>query len=159
MSREYAAKTLTVLLLASLATLVWVRRSSGSVSRQGAVNGPVETVYAMLDAARRGDVEAYLSHYSAPLEVTLRRTVSEKGYSGFKDYLVRSNAEIKGIALTGPKPISDREVQIGVEYVFKDRNEAQTMYLENRSGPWRIYRLDDAERLKTSVPYGAPAEQ
>jgi hypothetical protein len=159
MTREYTAKLLTVLLLAGLATFVWIRRSAVSASGQNAANGPVETVYAMLDAARRGDVEAYLSHYSAPLEVSLRRTASEKGYAGFKDYLVRSNAEIKGIALTGPKAISDREVQIRVEYVFKDRNEAQTMYLENRSGPWRIYRVDDAERLKTLIPYGAPAEQ
>lgn len=159
MNREYTAKLLTILLLAGLATLVWVRRSALSASGQGAANGPVETVYAMLDAARRGDVEAYLSHYSAPLEGALRRTASEKGYAGFRNYLVQSNADIKGIALTGLKPVSDRQVQIRVEYVFKDRNEAQTMYLENRSGAWRVYRVDDTERVKTLVPYGAAAEQ
>ena len=159
MSREYTAKLVTILLLSGLAILVWVRRSAVSASGQGAADGPVETVYAMLAAARRGDVEAWLSHYSAPLEVILRRTASEKGYAGLRNYLIQSKADIKGIALTGPKPVSDREVQIRVEYVFKDRNEAQTMYLENRSGPWRIYRVDDTERVKTLVPYGAPADQ
>ena len=159
MTREYAARLLTILLLAALATVVWIRRAAVSASGRGASTGPAEAVYAMLDAARRGDVEAYLSYFSPPLEVALRRTASEKGYAGFRTYLIQSNADIQGIALTGPKTASDREVQIRVEYVFKDRNEAQTMYLENRSGAWRIFRVDDAERVKTVIPYGATAEQ
>jgi hypothetical protein len=47
---------------------------------------------------------------------------------------------------------------VRVEYVYQDRNEAQTMYLEKASSGWKITRVDGAERVKTLVPYGTPVQ-
>ncbi len=45
-----------------------------------------------------------------------------------------------------------------VEYVYQDRNEAQSMYLEKLSGAWKIARVEAAERVKTLIPYGTPVQ-
>ncbi len=42
-----------------------------------------------------------------------------------------------------------------MEYVYKDRNEVQFVYLQKEGANWKIYRVDGAERIKTLVPYGS----
>jgi hypothetical protein len=112
----------------------------------------------MLDAARAGDVDAYLGKYTGQMETALRRSVADSGTEAFARYLRESNAAIKGVALSEPQALTDREVKLRVEYVYQDRNEAQSMYLERGPGGWRIARLDGAERVKTLVPYGTPVQ-
>jgi hypothetical protein len=43
-----------------------------------------------------------------------------------------------------------------VEYVYRDRNEVQFVYMKKEPPTWRIYQVDGAERIKTLVPYGSP---
>ena len=117
---------------------------------------PQDAVYRMLDAARAGDVRTYLSCYSGPMRSALRQSAAEAGEPGFGKYLRDSNAAVKGIAVAEPQPMSDREVKLRVEYVYQDRNEAQTMYLERNGTVWTIARVDGVERVKTLVPYGTP---
>ncbi len=115
-------------------------------------------IYAMLAAARDGDVNAYLASYTGQMATALQASVRESTPDGFARYLRDSNAQIKGVALTEPEPFSGSEAKVRVEYVYQDRNEAQTIYLEKVEGAWKISRVDVAERVKTLVPYGTPVQ-
>ena len=119
---------------------------------------PQDAIYAMLDAARLGDLKTYLAAYTGQMETALRQTVAETTESGFAKYLKDQNASIKGIAISEPQALTDREVKVRVEYVYQDRNEAQIMFLEKAPGGWKIARVDSSERVKTLVPYGTPVQ-
>jgi hypothetical protein len=119
---------------------------------------PQSAVYAMLDAARDGDVKRYLACHTGPMENALQRAIAESGEPKFAAYLKETNAAIKGVAVMPPEALSDREVKLRVEYVYQDRNEVQTLYLEKAGNAWRIARLETAERIKTLIPYGTPVE-
>jgi len=119
---------------------------------------PQDAIYAMLDAARMGDVRTYLASYTGQMETALKQSIAETTESGFAKYLKDQNASIKGIAISEPQTLTDREVKVRVEYVYQDRNEAQMMFLEKAPGGWRIARVDGTERVKTLVPYGTPVQ-
>jgi hypothetical protein len=119
---------------------------------------PQDAIYGMLDAARAGDVNAYLAAYAGQMEVSLRQSLAETTPAGFAKYLQDSNAAIKGVAISEPQTLTDREVKVRVEYVYQDRNEAQFLYLEKGPGGWKIARVDGTERVKTLVPYGTPVQ-
>jgi hypothetical protein len=117
---------------------------------------PQDAIYSMLDAARTGDVRKYLAHYAGPMEAALRQTLAETTEPGFAKYLKDSNAAIKGVAVSDPEKIGDREAKVRVEYIYQDRNEAQTMYLEKVPDGWKISRAEAGDRVKTLIPYGTP---
>jgi len=119
---------------------------------------PQDAIYAMLDAARSGNVAAYVACYSGPMQASLQQSVRESTEAGFAKYLRDSNAAIKGVAVSDPQPAGDNEVSVRVEYVYQERNEAQTVHLERVSGAWKIARVEGAERVKTLVPYGTPVQ-
>lgn len=119
---------------------------------------PQDTIYGMLDAARTGDVSAYLGAYTGQMADTLKASLAETTAEKFARYLQDSNAAIKGVAINEPQTLTDREVKVRVEYVYQERNEAQWMYLEKTAGGWKIARVDSAERVKTLVPYGTPVQ-
>jgi hypothetical protein len=119
---------------------------------------PQDAIYAMLDAARQGDVKNYIASYTGQMEASLRQSIAETTESGFAKYLKDQNASIKGIAIAEPQTLTDREVRVRVEYVYQERNEAQFMYLEKGPGGWKIARVDGSERVKTLVPYGTPVQ-
>jgi len=119
---------------------------------------PQDAIYAMLDAARAGDVKSYLAAYTGQMQTSLKQSLAETGEQGFAKYLKESNAAIKGIAIMEPQVLTDREMKVRVEYVYQDRNEAQFMYLERGTAGWKIARVDGTERVKTLVPYGTPVQ-
>lgn len=145
MKRPNQATIATVLVIAGLFTMAILRR------RPKPAAAPQDTIYAMLDAARAGNTAAYLSQYSGPLAAQLQQSVTA-------GYLKSSNAEIKGVSLSEPQLLSDREASVRLEYIYQDRNEVQTVYLERDSGAWKIARVDSAERIPTLVPYGTPVQ-
>jgi hypothetical protein len=109
-----------------------------------------------MDAARDGDVAGYLKCFSGQMEKTLRQSVTEMSNSGFADYLKTNNKQIKGFAMYEPTDVSESAVDVRVEYVYADRNEAQIFRLEKVVGPWTITKVDGIERVETIVPYGTP---
>ena len=119
---------------------------------------PQDAIYGMLDAARSGDVKAYLANYSGQMSNALQQSIAETTEPKFAQYLKDSNAAIKGVAISEPQQLTDTQVKVRVEYVYQDRNEAQTMYLEKQSGAWKITQVDSTERVKTLVPYGTPVQ-
>jgi hypothetical protein len=74
------------------------------------------------------------------------------------NYLKDSHAAIKGVAVSDPQKITDREAKVRVEYIYQDRNEVQMVYLEKGSGGWKISRVDSDERVQTLIPYGTPVK-
>jgi len=165
MTREQKARYLTIgVIIAALGVVVgqkagWKLPSGASPFRPAEPPRPPEprdAIYKMLDGARAGDPAAYLACFSGQMEASLRQSQVEMGPRAFSEYLIKTNREIKGIALSEPVAVTDREVRVRVEYVYQDRNEVQQMHLEKASGGWRIARVDAAERVKTLVPYGTP---
>ena len=164
MTKQRKAQILTLVLMAGALAFVLLRTSNTPVtdlipSTQPKPDPtPQDAIYAMLDAARDGNITAYLAAYTGQMETSLKQSIAEQGESAFARYLKESNAPIKGIAITEPQVLTDREVKIRVEYVFQDRNEIQYYYLEKQGKDWKIARLDAAERIKTLVPYGTPVQ-
>jgi len=157
MTKERKAQIITVVILAAAAGVAIARKSNlATVSAPKADPTPQDVIYAMLDAAREGNVPVYLNAHTGAMEQSLRKAIAESTEPGFAKYLKESNAAIKGIALQEPQPLTDREVKVRVEYVFEDRNEIQFMYLEKSGNSWKVSRVDTAERIKTLVPYGTP---
>jgi hypothetical protein len=170
MSRDRKARVVTLAVLAAALLVVLGQkrgwnfsdlRLSGLAPKAAAPKAdptPQDAIYAMLDAARAGDVRAYLAGYTGQMEVSLKQSLAETTEPGFARYLQQSNAAIKGVAISEPQTLTDREVKVRVEYVYQDRNEAQTMYLEKGAAGWKIARVDGVERVKTLVPYGTPVQ-
>jgi len=119
---------------------------------------PQDTIYGMLDAARRGNVESYIGSYTGALQASLREAARESTEKGFAKYLQDSNATIKGVAVSEPQQLGEGVASVRVEYVYQDRNEAQNLRLEKMNGEWKIATVDGAERVKTLVPYGTPVK-
>lgn len=162
MSKPRQAKILTLVILGcAFAAVLWQRsgwRAPLSFPKPTAESSPQDTIYSMLDAARKGDTSGYLSAYTGAMESSIRRAMAEQTEDGFAEYLRRSNAAIKGIAIMAPEALTDSEVRVRVEYVYEDRNEAQFMYLEKTGDSWKIARVEAAQRVKTLIPYGTPVE-
>lgn len=165
MSRDTRAKVLTLVLTAGIGVFLVMRQRGTAVSdvlpeirAPKADPTPQDAIYAMLDAAREGDVDRYMGFYTGQMEVSLKQAVAESGREGFAKYLRDTNVPIKGIAINEPQTLTDREVKARVEYVYQDRNEVQIYYLEKQGLDWKIARLEAAERVKTLVPYGTPVQ-
>lgn len=142
--------------IATAALVIAVGAALVLKSRAGEIRpvDPQGAIYAMLDAARAGDSRAYMAAFSGQMEAALRQVLSETTVPGFAKYLKESHASIMGIAVADPQIITDSEVKLRVEYVYHDRNEAQTMYLEKGRNGWKIFRVDNDERVRTLIPYG-----
>ena len=97
------ARMITALLVTGLGLFVVVRQRGDApviapVPVAAIVATPQDAVYAMLDAARAGEVAKYLDHYSGPLADSLRQSMSEQGEARFAQYLRQTNEPVKGIA-------------------------------------------------------------
>ena len=169
MTKERKTQIVTVVVLAAAFGVVMAQKTGWKLSEVKVSDivqraapqpepSPQDAIYGMLDAARVGDVKGYMASYTGQMDSALKQSLAETTESGFSKYLKDSNAAVKGIAISEPQPLTDREVKVRVEYVYQDRNEAQTMYLEKDSAGWKIARVDGAERVKTLVPYGTPVQ-
>ena len=156
MTRQRKVHVITITVLALALGIALARKQASRSITSSQPSTPQDFIYAMLDAARSGNVKAYLESYAGQMRISLEQSVRETTTDNFSKYLRDSNAAIKGVAISEPQAAGDGQVSVRVEYVFQERNEAQTMYLEKDGNAWRISRVDGAERLKTLIPYGTP---
>ena len=151
------AHIVTVIVLVAALAVVLIRKTNWRVpAGQIESQSPQDAIYAMLKAARAGDVKAYLANYSGQTEAALRQALAESTEPGFANYLRDSSSSLKGVAVSEPQTITDLEARVRVEYVYQDRNEVQMMYLQKGSSGWKIFRTDGDERVDTLIPYGTP---
>ena len=156
MNKERKAQIITAGVLVVALGVVVARKARPNAPSEPA--GPQDAIYAMLDAAREGNVRRFMSSYSGEMAQSLGQTLREGGEPQFAKYLRESNVAVKGVAINEPQPLSEREVKARVEYVYQDRNEVQYMYLEKTGAGWKIHRVDSSDRVKTLVPYGTPVQ-
>ena len=160
MSPARRTQLATVAVLVLLAGLVLIRQSGLRLPGRSAppVATPEDAVYAMFEAARRGDLRAYRECLSGPARTAIEQAISETGEAAFTRYLRERHQPVKGVAVTAPEKISETEAAARVEYVFEERNEVQQVRLEQIQGAWRITHLEAAETVKPRIPYGTPVE-
>ena len=90
------------------------------------------------------------------MERRLQQSRREMTTAGFVAYLIERNRPIKGVVVFDPDAVTESEARVRVEYVYQDRNEAQSFHLEKLPGGWKISEVDEAQRVETPVPYGTP---
>ncbi|MCI0721487.1 MAG: hypothetical protein L0338_21320, partial [Acidobacteria bacterium] len=151
MRKRLPAFVTLLLILATVAYLASRQQSSG-VSPLELEHEPEDTIWQMIDAARQGNVHAYLDCYSGAFRRNLERTVSEMGEPQFSQYLKRLNEEITGIAVFDRQRPSAIEARLMVEFVLRGKNETQKHYLRWTGSSWKIDQVDGAERVKTLIP-------
>jgi hypothetical protein len=167
MKREQLARLITFGVLGGAIALVALRNRPASTlvepvptaaaTNVASVETPVQdAVYAMFDAAKQGNVDAYLEAYSGAVRASLDQSLAEQGREKFAAYLREQTASVKGIALQEPQKLTDAQARIQVEYVYQDRNETQWLTLDKAGSAWKIVRIEAAQRVKTLVPYGTP---
>jgi hypothetical protein len=157
-TRDRKARLLTIAALGLALAVAVGRNQLSRWSTERPLPTPQDAIYAMLDASRTGDIRAYLANYGGQMRAAIEHSIRESGEERFIRYLKESNSAIKGIAISEPQQISNREAAVRVEYIYQDRNEAQTMRLEQEGGVWRITGVDATDRVKTLIPYGTPVQ-
>lgn len=154
MKKRWPAVITLVLLVAAFITLSQRERLAGMKWSQVQAAAPEDIIWQMSDAARAGNVAAYLDCYSGALRQNLEKTASEMGEARFSEYLKQLNNEITGIAVSDLTQANAQEAELRVEFVFRGKNEVQTHHFKLVNGKWKIDRVDDAERMKVLIPYG-----
>jgi hypothetical protein len=144
---------ITILLIIS--AIVFFARRHQTTSTSKAPVTPEDVIWRMSDAAREGDVNAYLDCFDGALKSNLQRTVAEMGEAQFSQYLKRLNGEMTGIAVSDFERVSENEATLRVEFVFRGKNEAQKHHFKLINGDWKIEKLDGAEQIKPLTPYGS----
>src|SRR5450755_3792520 len=118
MTKERRAQAVTVAVLAIALGIGLARTTGWRRSAPAAAPEPQDTVYAMLNAARAGDVKTYLGAYTGAMEAALRQSLAESTEIAFAQYLRDSTVGLKGTAVAEPEQITATEVKIRVEYVY-----------------------------------------
>jgi hypothetical protein len=147
----------TVLLIAGALVFFVARQRLKTTDPGFKAANPESVIWRMSDAARTGDVEAYLNCFDGELRRNLEKTVADMGERKFGEYLKRLNEEITGIAVSDLKLTGEAGANLRVEFIYRGKNDAQQHYLVLRDGAWKIDRVDESERIKTLIPYNADA--
>ena len=125
-----------------------------SAFRPAAAQTPEGGVYKMLDAARIGNVEAYLDCFSGDMQRQLSQVIKETSATQFSSYLIAQNTAFTGVAVSVIDRPDAQTARVRVEYVFSKRNEVQDISLRNIDRKWKILKVASSEQIKTLIPYG-----
>jgi len=128
-----------------------------ALTSRRAPSNPEEGVYAMLDAARTGNSQAYLDCFSGALREQLAATAKEDSEARFRAYLISQNSAVQGVAVSVTDRPSPDEALVRLEYVYTDHNEMQNLRLKRERGQWKILSIDAAQPVKALVPFGTKA--
>ncbi len=118
----------------------------------------LEFLRGTLEAARKGDVAAYLASFAGTLRQRLQHEVEQRGHEVFAADLKRAARARKGHALYAPEPDGPGAYVITVESVYPDRNERQTYRLERTNDTWRITAVEPARGHTPRTKYGDLAD-
>ena len=156
MKKHLRAMT-TVILIAGALIFFAMRQRSRPAEPDSSGADPKAAIWCVSDASRARDVQAYLNCFCGPLRQRLEKTVAEVGAEKFKEYLKRLNEEITGIVVSDIELAGQDAAKLRVEFVMRGKNEAQQHHLKLINGMWKIDSVDDAESVRTLIPYGAEA--
>lgn len=116
---------------------------------------PEDVIWRMADAAREGEAQAYLDCFTGTLQQSLRKTAAEMGEAKFKAYLQQRHGEATGIAVSEFEQLAAQTATLRVEFVYRDKSEAEKYHFKLLNGRWRIESVDGSESITLRIPYGA----
>ena len=155
------AVLLGVLAVALLRSNHWRLPSSWNgwraITAKRAPAQPEDGIYAMFDAARAANTQAYLDCFSGPLREQLAATAREDSAAKFREYLISQNSAVQGMAVTVTDRPNPAEARVRVEYVYTDHNEVQNVHLKREGARWKIINMDGAQPVQPLVRYGSKA--
>lgn len=126
------------------------RRTAGPQSFEK----PEDPVWAMFQAAKDGNVQAYLNCFGHELRNRLDRDVQEMKLAKFAAYLKQGSQDVLGIAVSDVEKLREEEARMRVEMTFRDRNEVQKLAVRKIGSGWKITDMTQAQRVKPVIPYG-----
>ena len=112
----------------------------------------------MLEAARVGDLDAYLDCFSGPLRERLAREIASRQRDAAAAELQSGEADLKSFAthpLMPPRE-GEGEAVVTLERIYARRHDLQRVRLQNRNGAWKIVELVPVDRVAPPIPYGTP---
>ena len=145
---------ITALTLLIIGAGVWFTANKRPVDLVGATALPEDIIQAMLAASRLGDARSYLDYFTDTLRLQLNATRQQMGEARFREYLVESQAPVMGVAITRLADAQPDRVRCEVEFVFRDKNQRQTIELAKEGERWRIDAMGQAVYVKPAIPYG-----
>jgi hypothetical protein len=153
--KRWIAAVATVVLLG--AALMLGRRGPAPQADSNA-STPEECIERMFDAAKRGDVAAYLDCFTGPERERLERELAGQPEESFARSLVEAVKSLKGRAIfeTDTGESGDPRTLLSVDRVYASRTERQTYHLVPDSDAWRIYSVETATAFQPYKPYGTP---
>jgi hypothetical protein len=103
-----------------------------------------ERIERLLQCARSGDVDGYLSSFCGSLRARLEREAKELGARVFADELRRFGQESKGHAVFAAEPdgTGSDNVRVDVETAFADRTLRQRYHLTLGDGGWLVAEVE-----------------
>jgi hypothetical protein len=117
-----------------------------------------DVVWALLDAAGRGDVEAYAELLTGELQDRFTDTADrERDGAG----LLQTLRGVKGIAVMAPQNADTDRCIVEAEFQYADRKEGQRFGLRrdpDAASRWRIETIEPARPLTQTIPYGTPVD-
>ena len=152
-NRQIAIATTAIVLMV---VVVMLARRSPLAS--GGSDEPTDCVYAMAEAARDGDVDAYLACFTGSLRDRLARQAAEGAAGGrFAASLRAGGADLTGVVLQDLEYAGTDRAQVVLEYVYTGYNERRQVRLRRVDGEWKITEMTPPRQFMPEVPYGTPA--
>jgi hypothetical protein len=144
--------------LVLLGTALVLGRRAPSPQVDSIASSPEECIERMFDAAKRGDVTAYLDCFTGPEKERLERELTGQPKEIFAHSLVEAVTTLKGRAVfeTDTGESGDTRTLLTVDRVYASRTERQTYHLVPESDTWRIYSVETATAFQPHKPYGTP---
>ncbi|MGP0068342.1 MAG: hypothetical protein ACLQGP_32690 [Isosphaeraceae bacterium] len=123
------------------------------------LSGVAARIESLLEAARRGDVTAYLASFEGPLRARLARLADERGHGAFAADLCSTAKARKSHTLFDPEADGETEdsARIVLESTFADRIERQTYRLVRVDSGWAIRNVETARDRVPTKKLGAIA--
>ena len=117
---------------------------------------PEDAIAEFFDAARDGNVRAYLQLTTGDLRKSLDQLRKQQGTETFQANMQRTNDGIMGQAVRQLPGAPTGTAAYEVELIFTDRNEVQTFRLEQFGSGWAIASIDVARVYQPEIAYGTP---
>ena len=137
---------------------------AGVILRSGpeatASDDPQDCLDRMFQAAKAGDVTAYLDCFEGELHGQLNRAASDRSHGVFSRSLKDSVSAIVGRSILHHQTTDSGsdQVRIVVELAYDGRPwESRAYWLRQGSGVWKIVRMGPVDVHEPAVPYGTPA--
>ena len=127
-----------------------------SLSERANEAKPADVVFAMFDAARAGNMDAYLECFAGAargqIEEALQESLSRERFAA---QLRGSLARLKGFAVLGARERSSGVVEMAAERVFDGYTETLAVEVTRTEAGWKITSLETTGREANR--YGQPA--